>query len=107
MSNIFNKHGELNASNVQDALSQIVKYASIIEDLQPSNATQAAAPSLNDEQRDEMIKQALMTQADLYMRIHLVLTRDLPHLKTKTSFLHSIVDFVLVHKFRSTRERCW
>lgn len=62
MSNIFNKHGELNASNVQDALSQIVKYASIIEDLQPSNATQAAAPSLNDEQRDEMIKQALMTQ---------------------------------------------
>ena len=62
MSNIFNKHGELNASNVQDALSQIVKYASIIEDLQPANATQAAAPSLNDGQRDEMIKQALMTQ---------------------------------------------
>ena len=62
MSNIFNKHGELNASNVQDALSQIVKYASIIEDLQPANATQASAPSLNDGQRDEMIKQALMTQ---------------------------------------------
>jgi len=62
MSNIFNNHGELNASNVQDALSQIVKYASIIEDLQPANATQAGAPSLNDEQRDEMIKQALMTQ---------------------------------------------
>lgn len=62
MSNIFNTHGELNAANVQDALSQIVKYASIIEDLNPANAAQASAPSLNDEQRDEMIKQALMTQ---------------------------------------------
>lgn len=62
MSNIFNTHGELNAANVKDALSQIVKYASVIEDLQPANATQAGAPSLSDEQRDEMIKQALMTQ---------------------------------------------
>src|SRR6056300_1116410 len=63
MSNkLFNTQGELNAANVQDALSQIVKYASIIEDLNPSNAVQASSPSLNDEQRDEMIKQALMTQ---------------------------------------------
>jgi len=60
--NIFNTHGEINASNVQDALGQIVKYASIIEELQPSNAVQAGGPSLNDSQRDEMIKQALMTQ---------------------------------------------
>ena len=60
--NIFNTHGEINASNVQDALGQIVKYASIIEELQPSNAVQAGSPSLNDGQRDEMIKQALMTQ---------------------------------------------
>jgi hypothetical protein len=63
MSNkLFNTHGELNAANVQDALSQIVKYASIIEDLNPSNAVQASRPSLTDDQRDEMIKQALMTQ---------------------------------------------
>lgn len=62
MSKLFNTQGELNASNVQDALSQIVKYASIIEDLQPSNAVQASQASLNDSQRDEMIKQALMTQ---------------------------------------------
>lgn len=60
--NIFNTHGEINASNVQDALGQIVKYASIIEELQPSNAVQAGGASLNDQQRDEMIKQALMTQ---------------------------------------------
>ena len=62
MSDLFNKHGELNASGVQDALGQIVKYASIIEELQPSSSVQASAPSLNDNQRDEMIKQALMTQ---------------------------------------------
>lgn len=62
MSNLFNTHGELNASNVQEALSNIVKYASIIEDLQSSSSAQVTAPSLNDSQRDEMIKQALMTQ---------------------------------------------
>lgn len=62
MSNIFNTHGELNAGNVKEALQQIVKYASIIEDLQPSNSVIASAPSLSDDQRDEMIKQALMTQ---------------------------------------------
>ncbi len=37
MSNVFNAHGELNAANVKDALSQIVKYASIIEDLNPNS----------------------------------------------------------------------
>ena len=60
--NIFNNHGELNASNVQDALSQIVKYASVIEELQPSNGLQSQATTLSDDQRDDMIKQALMTQ---------------------------------------------
>ena len=62
MSNIFNTNGEVNASSVQDALAAIVKYASIIEDLQPSSSAQAMASSLNEDQRDEMIKQALMTQ---------------------------------------------
>jgi len=61
MSNIFNTHGEVNAASVQDALSAIVKYASIIEDLQPSSSAQAMASSLSDDQRDEMIKQALLT----------------------------------------------
>jgi len=62
MSNIFNTNGELNAGNVKDALSQIVKYASIVEELQSANDVASAAPSLNDSQRDDMIKQALMTQ---------------------------------------------
>ena len=62
MSNIFNTNGELNAGNVKDALSQIVKYASIVEELQSANDVAGVAPSLNDSQRDDMIKQALMTQ---------------------------------------------
>lgn len=60
--NLFNTHGEINASNVQDALSQIVKYASVIENLAPANSVQSGQPGLNDVQRDEMIKQALLTQ---------------------------------------------
>lgn len=62
MSKLFNTQGELNASNIQDALGQIVKYASIVEELQSSSDGAATAPSLSDTQRDEMIKQALMTQ---------------------------------------------
>ena len=62
MSNIFNTNGEINAGSVKDALSQIVKYASIIEELSPSSSALQQGPSLNEEQRDEMIKQALMTQ---------------------------------------------
>jgi hypothetical protein len=62
MSKLFNTNGELNAPNVQEALAQIVKYASVIEDLKSSSDMVGTAPSLNDGQRDEMIKQALMTQ---------------------------------------------
>ena len=62
MSNIFNTHGELNAASVKDALSQIVKYASVIDELQPSNSIEAGGTTLTDAQRDDMIKQALMTQ---------------------------------------------
>jgi len=62
MSGLFNNHGELNASSVADALKQIVKYASVIDDLQSTNTGLTAAASFSDEQRDEMVKQALMTQ---------------------------------------------
>lgn len=59
---MFNTHGELNASGVKDALANIVKYASILEEMQPSNTGLAQQPSFSDEQRDELIKRALMTQ---------------------------------------------
>ena len=62
MSKLFNSQGEINASNIKDALSQIVKYASIVEEMQSSSDAIAQGPSLSDGQRDEMIKQALMTQ---------------------------------------------
>jgi hypothetical protein len=59
---IFNTHGELSAENVQEALGQIVKYAAVIEQLTPSSSSLSKSPSLSEEQRDEMISKALMTQ---------------------------------------------
>jgi len=59
---LFNTHGELNATGVKDALANIVKYASVLEEMQPANSGLAQTPSFNDQQRDELIKRALMTQ---------------------------------------------
>jgi len=58
----YGKQGELNDGSVKDALSQIVKYASIIEEMEPANTGLAQRPSFTDEQRDELVKRALMTQ---------------------------------------------
>jgi hypothetical protein len=62
MSTLFNKQGDLNAGSVKDALAQLVKYASIIEETQSANQNLAGKPSFNDEQRDELIKRALTSQ---------------------------------------------
>jgi len=62
MSTLFNRQGELNAGNLRDALSQLVKYASIIEETQSANQSLAGRPSFNDEQRDELIKRALTSE---------------------------------------------
>jgi hypothetical protein len=59
---LFNTNGEMNATNVKDALAQIVKYAAILENMEPANTGLAGQPSFNDEQRDELIKRALLTQ---------------------------------------------
>jgi len=58
---IFNTHGELTAESVQDALGQIVKYASVIESLAPANSSLSQSPSLTEEARDEMISRALLS----------------------------------------------
>ena len=58
----YGSQGQLNASSVKDALSNIVKYASVLEELQPANTGLAGAPSFTDQQRDELIKRAMMTQ---------------------------------------------
>lgn len=59
---LFNTHGEMNANGIKDALAQIVKYATILENMEPANTGLAQSPSFNDEQRDELIKRALLTQ---------------------------------------------
>ena len=61
MSNIFNKQGELSAANVQEALSEIVKFASVIDQLAPSSSAQAQAASMTDTERDRLISEALLT----------------------------------------------
>lgn len=58
---LFNTHGELNATNDRDALAQIVKYASIIQTNQSANTGIAQSPSFTEEQKDELIRRALMT----------------------------------------------
>jgi len=58
--NFFNNQGTLNASSLKDAAMQIAKYASILEENQPSNVSQANSVSTDD--MDAMISRALMTQ---------------------------------------------
>lgn len=60
--NMFNNAGQLNASSLKDALQQIVKIASILEENQPSNMGLAGQPSLSDDRRDDLIARAIQTQ---------------------------------------------
>lgn len=57
----FDTKGEMNAVSTKDALSAIVKMARIIEDNAPSSATLAGKPSFSEQQKDDMIKRALLT----------------------------------------------
>lgn len=60
MNQLFNAQGELNASDVKDALVLLSKYASVIEENTPSNLSLAGQP-LSVEQRDELISRAIMS----------------------------------------------
>ncbi len=60
--NIFNAQGQLNAGSLKDAFQTIIRYASILEDNVPSNATLSGQPGFNDSKRDDLITKALMTQ---------------------------------------------
>lgn len=62
---IFNDKGELNASDRQDAVQQLVRYASIVANSQPSSTFPSDAtrgPSYSTTEREEMLKRALLTQ---------------------------------------------
>lgn len=58
--NMFSNKGELNASSLKDALAQVAKYASLMDDNQPSNAHLTS--SVSDARRDELISRAINTQ---------------------------------------------
>ena len=60
--NFFNNGGQLNASNLKDAIQSLVKYAAILEDNMPSSATLAGQPGFSDSRRDDLITRAIMTQ---------------------------------------------
>ena len=64
MDNMFNQYGELNASNVKEALSTIAKFASVLQENVPSNYSLAGQMTESD--RDSMISRALLTQDGKY-----------------------------------------
>lgn len=61
MSELFNAQGQLNAGNLQEALTTLTKYASVLQEGLPANVSLAGQPSLNDAKRDELISRAIMT----------------------------------------------
>jgi hypothetical protein len=60
--NMFNSNGEMNASSLKDAAQQLMRYASILQDNMPSNTGLAGRPSMSDEQRDDLVSRAILTQ---------------------------------------------
>ena len=57
----FNDRGEINALSHKDALEGIAKYARILQDHVSSNQSLAGRPGFNEQQKDEMIKRALLS----------------------------------------------
>lgn len=60
--NLFNAQGQMNAGDIKDAFQTIIRYASMLEDNQPSNATLSGQPGFTDTKRDDLITRAIMTQ---------------------------------------------
>ena len=60
--NFFNNQGQMNASNLKDLVQGLVKYASLLEDNQPSGATLSGQPNFSDTKKDELISRAINTQ---------------------------------------------
>ena len=60
--NMFNGKGELNAYSLKEAMETIAKYASILQENQPSSFALSGQPSVSNEQRDELVARALLTQ---------------------------------------------
>lgn len=58
--NMFNNKGEMNASSLRDALAQISKFASLMDDNMPSS--HGLTSSVSDNRRDELISRAISSQ---------------------------------------------
>lgn len=58
---LFDTKGELNALSQRDALQSIVRMAKVIEEGSNTSNTLAGRPGFSDQQKDEMIKRALLT----------------------------------------------
>jgi hypothetical protein len=59
--NMFNGKGELNAGSLKEAMGQIVRYASLLEENNPSN-TGLVSPNVSDSRRDDLVARAINTQ---------------------------------------------
>lgn len=58
---LFDNKGELTSTSTRDALAAITKMAKIIEDNASSSQSLAGRPSYTEQQKDDMIKRALLT----------------------------------------------
>lgn len=58
---LFNDKGEMNATSVADAVSNLAKYASVIQNHMSSSQALAGKPSYTEQQKDDMVKRALQT----------------------------------------------
>ena len=57
----FNQEGELNAVTQKDAIEGLAKYAGILQNHVSANQNLAGKPSYSEQQKDDMIKRALMS----------------------------------------------
>jgi hypothetical protein len=62
MNQMFNNSGQLNASSLKDALAQLVKYASILEENQPANLGMTGQSGFSDAEADDLVSRAIYTQ---------------------------------------------
>jgi len=60
--NMFSNSGEMNASSVKELIQNLAKYASILQEGEPSNTGLAGSPGMSDSQKDDLISRALNTQ---------------------------------------------
>lgn len=58
---LFNSSGEVNAYDREDSIKQLIKYAHLVSH-EPSNYGMSSAPTFTEQQKDDLIKRALLTQ---------------------------------------------